>query len=241
MKVLVIEDDKSIIDTIALSFMVGWPGVELVSTAEGEEGIEMAESESPDIIILDIGLPDISGFEVLRQIRAFSNVPIVVLTAMTEESDVIKCLEWGADDFISKPFSKMELLARVKTKTRRQLSPGEKAPIIRGHLRYEPSSNKYYYGDKELNLTLTESEILYILMKESGKVVRHATLAEAIWGNEAENAANSLKVHIHHLRDKLKECNQNAEEDHNIQTWTGLGYSLDITGKSKSENHGEYA
>lgn len=235
MKVLVIEDDKEIIDTITLSFMVGWPGVELVSTSEGLEGIEMIDSESPDLVILDIGLPDISGFEVLSRIRSFSSVPIVVLTAMTEESDVIKCLEWGADDFVSKPFSKMELLARVKTKTRRQYPDSEKAPLIRGDLRYEPAVNHFYFKDNELALTLTESEILYILMKEAGKVVRHSTLAEIIWGEESASSSGSLKVHIHHLREKLKACSEDNEHNHLIQTWTGLGYSLEITRKNKGE------
>ncbi len=235
MKILVIEDDKEIVDTITLSFMVGWPGVELVSTGEGLEGIEMVDSESPDLVILDIGLPDISGFEVLRQIRSFSNVPIVVLTAMTEESDVIKCLEWGADDFVSKPFSKMELLARVKTKTRRHFSDHEKAPLIRGDLKYEPIHNHFYLNDKELNLTLTESEILYVLMKDAGKVVRHSTLAEIIWGAESASSSSSLKVHIHHLREKLTTQAEGNDYNHLIQTWTGLGYSLEVSRKKKDD------
>jgi DNA-binding response OmpR family regulator len=225
MKVLVIEDDKLIVDTINLCFLVDWPGAKLVSATEGIKGIEMVKSESPDIIILDIGLPDIDGFTVLRRIRSFSNIPIIVLTAMTAENDLVRCLEWGADDFITKPFNKMELLARVKSKICRRLPVVETSPLICGQLKYEPVSNRYYYKDKEIELTLTEAVILYQLMKQSGQVVRHSTLIESVWGSDSTNSACSLKVHIHHLRDKLKAYSGSPDF---IQTWSGLGYSLEM-------------
>jgi DNA-binding response OmpR family regulator len=225
MKVLVIEDEKLIIDTISLCFLVDWPGTKVVSSGEGNKGIEMVKSESPDIVILDIGLPDIDGFTVLRRIRSFSNVPIIVLTVMTAENDLVRCLEWGADDFITKPFSKMELLARVKTKICRRLPLVETSPLVCGNLKYEPESNRYYYNDKEIELTLTEAVILYQLMKQSGKVVKHSTLIESIWGSDSTGSASSLKVHIHHLRDKLKVYSGNPDF---IQTWSGIGYSLEI-------------
>jgi DNA-binding response OmpR family regulator len=225
MKVLVIEDEKLIIDSITLCFLASWPGTEIMSAGEGAKGIEMVKSESPDIIILDIGLPDIDGFTVLRRIRSFSNIPIIVLTVMTEENDLVRCLEWGADDFITKPFSKTELLARVKSKICRQLPVIDTSPMVCGRLKYEPESNRYFFNDKEIDLTLTEAVILYQLMKQSGQVVRHATLIESIWGSDSNNSASSLKVHIHHLRDKLKAYSGSPDY---IQTWSGLGYSLEI-------------
>ena len=123
MKVLVIEDDKEIVDAISLAFQIRWPEAKVISTRLGQKGVELVESESPDIVILDLGLPDIAGFEVLRQIRLFSAVPTIILTVRAEEADVVKGLEWGADDYITKPFRQLELLARVKSMIRRHTPP----------------------------------------------------------------------------------------------------------------------
>ncbi len=225
MKVLVIEDDEDVVDTVTLAFQVGWPGVELVSAHEGKKGVELVGSESPDITILDLGLPDINGFEVLRQIRSFSDVPIIILTVMTEEDDIIKGLEWGADDYVTKPFRKMELLARIKTILRRQSPPGEEHPLVCGLLRYEPSRRQFFLHEKEITLTVTEADILYHLMKQAGRVVSHSTLAELVWGDDYPGAADTLKVHIRHLREKLE-----ADPSHPqlILTRSGIGYSLVI-------------
>jgi two-component system response regulator VicR len=225
MKVLVIEDDQDVIDTITLTFEVGWPGVELVSSYEGKRGVEMAESEAPDIIILDLGLPDISGFEVLRQIRSFSDVPIIILTVMDEEDDLIKGLTWGADDYVTKPFSKMELLARVKTILRRQNPSAEEPPLLFGLLRYHPSTRQFFYDDREVILTATEANILCDLMKKAGQVVTQLSLAETVWGVDYPGAADSLKVHIRHLREKLE-----ADPSHPklILTRPGVGYLLAV-------------
>jgi DNA-binding response OmpR family regulator len=225
MKILVIEDDKDIVDTITLAFQVGWPGVELVSTGEGKKGVEMVKTESPDFVILDLGLPDINGFEVLRQVRCFTKVPVIILTVITEEDDIIRGLEWGADDYVTKPFRKMELLARIKTILRRQ-TPGQESPLVCGALRYEPSSRRFYNLDKEIVLTGTEADILYQLMKQAGRVLSHATLAENVWGDYYPGSADTLKVHIRHLREKLE---KDASHPKLILTRPGIGYSLEIS------------
>lgn len=113
-KILVIEDDREIVEVISVGFEMRWPGVKLVSTRLGREGVELAASENPDIIILDLGLPDVTGFEVLREIRAFSGVPILILTVRSEEADIDRGLEWGADDYMTKPFQQAELQSRVE-------------------------------------------------------------------------------------------------------------------------------
>ncbi len=113
-KILVIEDDREILEVISVGFEMRWPGVKLVSTRLGREGVELAASENPDIIILDLGLPDVTGFEVLREIRAFSRVPILILTVRSEEADIDRGLEWGADDYMTKPFQQAELQSRVE-------------------------------------------------------------------------------------------------------------------------------
>lgn len=222
MKILLIEDDKEIIDAISLAFQIRWPEAKVVSTRLGEKGVELVESEAPDIVILDLGLPDISGFEVLRQIRLFSHVPTIILTVRQDEADIVKGLEWGADDYITKPFRQLEFLARVKALIRRQ-SPEEEESLVCGPLRLDVTSGQLYYDRKEIVLTVTESHILGHLMKNAGRVVTHSSLAEAVWGDDYPGAADSLKVHIRRLREKIE-----ADPSHPqlILTRTGVGYFL---------------
>lgn len=223
MKVLVIEDDKDIVEAISLAFQIRWPEAKLVSTHLGEKGIELVETESPDIVILDLGLPDISGFEVLKRIRLFSSIPIIILTVRSEEADIVKGLEWGADDYIVKPFRQLELLSRVQVQLRKQGTVGEEKPLMCGRLRFDPATRQLHYGEKEVNLTATESQIIYQLMKNAGRVVSHADVAEGVWGGDYPGAVDSLKVHIRRLREKLE---SDPSHPQLIVTKTGVGYSL---------------
>jgi len=222
MKVLLIEDDREIVDAISLAFQIRWPEAEVISNRLGERGIELVESEAPDIVILDLGLPDISGFDVLREIRRFSNVPTIILTVRAEEADVVKGLEWGADDYIIKPFRQLELLARVKSLIRRQ-SPAEAETLVCGGLRLDTTTGQLYQNGKEIALTVTENHILGHLMKNVGHIVTHSSLAEAVWGDDYPGATDSLKVHIRRLREKIE-----ADPSHPkfILTRTGVGYFL---------------
>ena len=222
MKVLLIEDDREIVDAISLAFQIRWPEAEVVSTRLGEKGVELVESAAPDIVILDLGLPDISGFEVLRQMRLFSSVPTIILTVRSEEADVVKGLEWGADDYILKPFRQLELLARVKALIRRQGSP-EEEPLDYGPLRLDVTSGALNYSGKEINLTVTESHILSHLMKNAGRAVTHSSLAEAVWGDDYPGVTDSLKVHIRRLREKIE---TDPSHPQLILTRTGVGYLL---------------
>jgi len=222
MKVLLVEDDREIIDAISLAFQIRWPEAKLVSTRLGEKGVALVESEEPDIVILDLGLPDINGFEVLRQIRLFSNVPTIILTVRSDETDVVKGLEWGADDYIIKPFRQMELLARVKALIRRG-GDSEQEQIKAGALRLDATTGQLYYNEKEITLTVTESLIMGHLMKNSGQVVTHSRLAEAVWGDDYPGAADSLKVHIRRIREKVEADPSHPEL---ILTRTGIGYLL---------------
>jgi len=222
MKVLIVEDDKEIVDAITLAFQIRWPEAKVVSTRLGRKGVELVESENPDIVILDLGLPDISGFEVLNQTRLFSHVPIIILTVRADEADVVKGLEWGADDYILKPFRQLELLARVKALIRRQ-TPSEEESLSSGPLRLEATSGQLYLDGKEIALTITESRILAHLMRNAGHVVTHSSLAEAVWGNDYPGAADSLKVHIRRLREKIE---ANPSQPKLILTKAGVGYFL---------------
>lgn len=134
MKILIIEDDQEIVDAVSLAFQIRWPEDNLVSTHLGEKGLEMVESENPDVVILDLGLPDISGFEVLKQTRLFSDVPILILMVRADEADIVKGLEWGADDYVVKPIRQLELLSRIKALTRRKVPLAEENPA---YIRYQ--------------------------------------------------------------------------------------------------------
>jgi len=223
MKVLIIEDDQEIVEAISLAFQIRWPEAKLVSTQFGEKGVELIESENPDVVILDLGLTDISGFEVLKQVRFFSAVPIIILTVRSDEADIVKGLEWGADDYMVKPFRQMELLARIKALTRRPSRFVEETPLVCGQLHFDPATRQLFYGEKEISLTANEGHILRALMENAGRPVTHSELAEAVWDADYPDAAANLKVHIRRLREKLE-----ADPSHPqlILTKAGIGYVL---------------
>jgi two-component system, OmpR family, response regulator VicR len=223
MKILVIEDDQQIVEAITLAFQIRWPEAKLVSTQQGEKGIELVENEKPDIVILDLGLPDINGYDVLKQIRMFSDIPILILTARTEESDIVKGLEWGADDYMIKPFRQLELLSRIKALTRRRASFDNEAPLSIGQLNFNPSTGQLTYNQKEINLTPTEGRILHHLMRNAGQVVTHSSLADAVWGEDYPGAVDSLKVYIRRLREKLE---TEPQQPQLIITKAGIGYLM---------------
>jgi two-component system KDP operon response regulator KdpE len=229
MKILIIEDDRTIVEAISLTLQLNWPDTTLVSARLGEEGIEQLQSEKPDAVILDLGLPDISGFEVLKRIRLFSAVPILILTVRSDESDIVKGLEWGADDYVIKPFRQKELLSRIKLITRRRSAIAGETPLICGQLQFEPSTGQLFYEGREINLTPTEASIMNHLLENAGRVVTHSGLAEAVWGVDYPDAADSLRVHIRRLRTKLE---ADPSEPKIVLTRAGMGYMLSRPEKS---------
>jgi DNA-binding response OmpR family regulator len=178
MKVLIIEDDYRIVESVSLTFQVGWPNVQVAYSRLGLEGVDMVGFENPDIVILDLGLPDVSGFEVLKQIRNFSSVPIIILTVRSDEQAVVKALEWGADDYVLKPFRSLELLARIKAAMRKQHLPESETCLNCGSFNFFFANHRIEKGNRVKHLTSTESLILYYLVMNRGKVVTHANLAE---------------------------------------------------------------
>jgi two-component system KDP operon response regulator KdpE len=222
MQILIIEDSPVIVETISLALEIRWPDVKISVTSTGEQGIEMTETESPDVIILDLGLPDISGFDVLKRIRLFSNIPIIILTARQDETDIVKGLEWGADDYMTKPFKQLELLARVQGAIRRYRHLNEKV-LVCGPLRLDPISLKLTLNGKEIKITRTEGLIMGHLMKNAGNVVTYSSLGEAMWGGDFPEASDSIKVHIRHLREKLE---TNPGKPKLIIIKPGMGYLL---------------
>lgn len=223
MKVLIIEDDPGIVETISLTFQIRWPETELVSTHSGEKGVVMVEAENPDMVILDLGLTDINGFEVLKQIRLFSAVPVLILTVRADESDIVKGLEWGADDYMIKPFRQLELMSRVKALTRRRSSLPEETPLVYGQFHFYPSTGQLRHGDKEIALTTTEGRIFHKLIENTGRVVTYGDLAESLWGDKYPGTDASIQVHVHRLRAKIE---VDPAKPQIILTKSGIGYTM---------------
>ncbi|MFO8011625.1 MAG: ATP-binding protein [Dehalococcoidia bacterium] len=222
-RVLIVDDDREIVDSVSLAFDRDWPEAELVSGRMGEEGIERVEVGDIDIVLLDLGLPDMDGFEVLQRIRLFSSVPVIIITVRDDEADVTRGLNLGADDYITKPFKRGELLARLQVQLRKQSVQDEESPIICGSLRLEPATFQLTHGSKEISLTTIEGNILKYLMRNWGRVVTHSRLAEEVWGEDYPGAVVSLRTHIRSLRGKLE---ADPRRPKLILTKAGVGYSL---------------
>ena len=221
MKILIIEDDNTIVKFIDLTFHIVWPEVKIITAEWGNEGIELVEKESPSIVILDIGLPDMNGLDVIKEIRSFSKVPIIVLTIDTSETTVVHALEYGANEYIYKPFRQLELVARVKSliKWHRDIEVGES--YIWGSLLFDYNRREVVRNNEVIRLTSIESEILRALINNSPNVVPYSYLANAVWGDNYDGALLSLKVHISHLRKKI-EINPNNPLI--ILSKSGVGY-----------------
>ena len=223
MKILIIEDAIEIVEAVSLIIEMRWPESKIISTTLGEQGISLAENESPSVIILDLNLPDISGFEVLKRIRLFSDVPILILTVSEDETSIVRGLEGGADDYIVKPFKQLELLARIQGSLRRFKSYGDK-PLTYGNLLFDPQSMRVVYGSNKIQISRTEGIILGQLIRNAGTVVTYSDLSEVIWGVEFTGASDSIKVHIRHLREKLE---LDPSKPKLILNKPGIGYFLD--------------
>jgi two-component system response regulator VicR len=223
MKMLIIEDDREIAEVIRIALEMRWPDATLENTHLGSEGIRAIEASSPDVVILDLGLPDASGYDVLKQIRAFSDVPVIILTARNEEIDITRGLELGADDYVTKPFRQMELLSRIRAVLRRVSPQAHERTLSFGPLSYNTEARQCYLSGKKLDLTRTEGTILEELLRHRGRVVSHARLAEAIWGEDSDDSPNNLRVYVRRLREKLETDPDNPQI---IVTKIGVGYQL---------------
>lgn len=206
MKVLIVEDDPATVETISLAFELRWSGTEVISTALGAEAAQLVEKESPDAVILDLGLPDEDGFKVLPEIRRFSDVPVIIVTCRGDQISVIKGLELGADDYITKPFDPMVLLSRVKSVLRRTSMPelmGNGGVVSGGNLVIDLAARRVTVDGNPVSLTATEWKLLSYLVRNEGRVVSQQTLAERLWEDEALEDTASIRKYISRLREKL--------------------------------------
>lgn len=204
MKLLIIEDDPEIIDVVCTIFQISWPNIRIIATSTGKEGIETIGLINPELVLLDLNLPDMNGFDVLRQTRAFSNIPIIILTVKGDESDVVRGLTLGANDYIIKPFRQMELLARVKRLLTRKQITGEDLSINCGKMHFGSSIREFWVADRLIDLTISEGRIMHLLVKNPNKTVSYEELSELLWGEYYPEARSSLKTHILRLRNKIE-------------------------------------
>ncbi|MEE0856795.1 MAG: response regulator transcription factor [Ruminococcus sp.] len=219
--VLVVEDDKPIRNLITTTLKMN--DYRYITASRGNEAIMLSASHKPDMIILDLGLPDIDGVEVIEQIRTWSEVPIIIVSARSEDQDKINALDKGADDYLTKPFSVEELLARLRV-IQRRLGKTENTPVtefVNENLRIDYVSGCVYLDGKELHLTPIEYKLICVLAKNVGKVLTHKYIIQTIWGSNAENSEASLRVFMATLRKKL-----NYNEQQLIQTHIGIGYRM---------------
>ena len=223
MRALVVDDEKLIVK--GLKFNLEQEGYEVDCAYDGQEAVDLAKENEYDIILLDLMLPKVDGLSVCQQVREFSDVPIVMLTAKGEDMDKILGLEYGADDYITKPFNILEVKARIKAITRRnkkKVQVEETAKVIEaGDLRLEVEAKRLYIKDEEIRLTVKEFDILKLLAEHPGKLYSREDLLNIIWGSHYPGDARTVDVNIRRLREKIEE---NPAKPTYIQTKWGMGY-----------------
>lgn len=226
-KVLVVDDEKLIVKGIR--FNLEQDGMEVDCAYDGEEAISKARENEYDIILLDVMLPKFTGFEVCQQIREFSNVPILMLTAKGDDMDKILGLEYGADDYITKPFNILEVKARIKAIMRRTEKKDKNMEfgrvIEQGDMKLDCEGRRAYIGGKEINLTAKEFEVLELMIKTPNKVYSRENLLKLIWGDDYPGDVRTVDVHIRRLREKIE---RSPSEPKYVHTKWGVGYYFEV-------------
>ncbi|MFC6715304.1 winged helix-turn-helix domain-containing protein [Branchiibius cervicis] len=223
-RILLVEDEESLSDP--LSYLLGKEGYDVVVADDGQRALDLFESDGADLVLLDLMLPGVSGIEVCRTIRARSGVPMIMLTAKDSEVDKVVGLELGADDYVTKPYSSRELLARIKAVLRRGTEPEELVPatLSSGPVRMDVERHTVAVGGKSVSLPLKEFELLELLLRNTGRVLTRGQLIDRVWGSDYVGDTKTLDVHIKRLRAKVEPDPSNPQH---ILTVRGLGYKFE--------------
>ncbi len=220
-RILIVDDEPKLVRLLCTN--LNTKDYEILTAATGRQAFELAASADPDVIVLDVMLPDVSGFEVCRELRAMSDVPILMLTARARDSDKLEGFKAGADDYITKPFNVNEFLARISVALRRRGGAAPEPPLMSaGPVRLYPASRRVTVAGEPVHLTPTEYSLLQYLMTNQGKVIVHEQLLSTVWGPEYADSVDYLRVYVAHLRRKLGDVGGRL-----IRTVSGVGYSLD--------------
>jgi len=219
-KVLIIDDEPQIRKFLRIS--LGAQGYEVIEAENGKSGIEKCALETPHLVILDLGLPDLDGQEVLEKIREWSEVPIIVLSVRANEEEKVTALDRGANDYVTKPFGIAELIARVRAILRSRKSEGlTSSEIVSGDLKIDLAAHRVFKGENELKLTKKEFALLTLLARNAGRIVTHQQILREIWGPAQESETHYLRIYIGHLRQKLGDDPLNPTY---IENEPGVGY-----------------
>ena len=223
--ILVVEDDAPVRNLIGTTLKTH--GYDYITATNGESAVMQASSHNPDVVLLDLGLPDIDGVDVIKKIRSWSEMPIIVISARAEDKDKIDALDAGADDYLTKPFSVEELLARIRVTQRRlfaiQSTNKSDSVFVNGNLKIDYAAGCAYLSGEELHLTPIEYKLLCLLSKNVGKVLTHTFITQKIWGAAWESNVASLRVFMATLRKKIE---PSADSPQYIQTHVGIGYRM---------------
>jgi len=223
-KVLVIEDNQQVVRDISFCLQVRYPEVIVVSVVDGSKGIEMVETESPDLVMVDSSLPGMNTLDLVNEIREFSDVPLIILGDVETDMDRARDLEAGADDCVAKPFSPIELLARVRALLRRTQGVGfrpERSISIGGELTINFATHEVFLSGERVQLTPIEFHLLSELVRNNGRVLTHSLLLEKVWGSEYTNDYSFVKKYIYRLRSKLE---YDSSKPQMLLTERGIGY-----------------
>ena len=233
-KILCVDDDQYLTDL--LRYALAREGFEVRMAHTGRDALRLIRSESLDLIILDVNIPDMNGFKVLSSLRTFSQIPVVMLTARSQDEDIIAGFGQGADDYVAKPFSVQVLINRIKAVLRRakpqpeQLPAGSSTYQIQGAV-FDAELNEIVGQDVRVRLTPTESRILHLLFLHEGQVLSAERIMERIWGYDSESDVNVIKTHIRHLREKISSLPESPQP---LRTLPGVGYVINQT-----DEHGQ--
>lgn len=231
-RILLVEDEIALSEPLA--FLLGREGFEVTVADTGPQAVEMFTTVNPDLILLDLMLPGIPGTEVCRQIRTISQVPIIMLTAKDSEVDVVVGLELGADDYVTKPYSTRELLARVRAVMRRRVDEGAPASddvLSSGHISLDIDRHTLQVNGKVTPMPLKEFELLEYLMRNEGRVLTRGQLIDRVWGNDYFGDTKTLDVHIKRIRSRIE---ADPKEPVMLMTVRGLGYRFDAPRRANS-------
>ena len=227
LNILVVEDDAPVRNLITTTLKAH--EYKYLTAENGESAIMMASTNNPNVILLDLGLPDMDGVEVIKKVRTWSNMPIIVISARSEDSDKIEALDSGADDYLTKPFSVEELLARLRVVARRlavlanDATTTNSSIFTNGNLRIDFAAGCAYLGDEEMHLTPIEYKLLCLMARNVGKVLTHTYITNQVWGSSWDNDIASLRVFMATLRKKLEAAPDSPQY---IQTHIGVGYRM---------------
>lgn len=226
MAVLLVDDDRDLVDV--LTYILRREGYEVLAAFDGEQGWSRFQQDEPELVVLDANMPGLDGMEVCKRIREVAKTPVIMLTARTEEADIVQALGLGADDYITKPFSPRQLVARVKAVLRRAQSfapssGGSGEELHAADLTLDLRTRTLRRNDEEIRLTPLEFRILHYLMVNRGRVLTNSGIVEQVWGYSGAGNEDLVKVHIHRLRQKIEHDPQNPEY---VKTVPGVGYLL---------------